>query len=248
MSNIKVLWRCIVAKSIGVVSHSDGAVTVRNSDGYEREVGVGGQIFDGEVVSVKGDGAGITFNNGCNMSLGKGESALIDETVYKLEFFDDAEVVVDLESAEGISQEVVSAQEELEEETEEVVTEVEPEADGTWLAGLDEDLEDEDSEDDLETAAGDEDSIDDIETAAGEEEGSQVHKVDMDERIDFDSATARSGFQSDNEPELTPQTNEYIGVERAEEAVREQPVEEPTQPPVEEPTEHQDQETTDKQY
>jgi len=105
-----------MAQSIGIVSQSMGTVTARDSSGNEREVSAGSEIFDGEVVSAKGGGASasVTFNNGCNMTLGADESALIDETVYKLEFFDSVEVAVDPRSVDEASEEVALEDEQSE--------------------------------------------------------------------------------------------------------------------------------------
>jgi len=91
-----------MAQAIGRLTQSVGSVTAIGRDGAERKMNIGSHIFEGEVLSARGAGsnADITFNNGCSMSLGHDESALIDETVYKLEFFDDAKVEVDLENAD----------------------------------------------------------------------------------------------------------------------------------------------------
>ena len=91
-----------MARAIGVVSESVGTTTVVDSCGSSREVGSGAKIFEGDVGSAKGAGSSvdIAFNNGCKMTLVEDESALIDESVYKLEFFDDVDVVVDLDSVE----------------------------------------------------------------------------------------------------------------------------------------------------
>ncbi len=161
-----------MAEAIGIISESAGTVTAVSSDGYERTVGAGDQIFEGEVISAgSASNVSITFNNGCKMSLGEGETALIDETVYKLEFFDDAEVVVDLESAEGISKEVAEAQEEE-------VDEVYLASDDTTQGDIIEEIDLEEMED---TAAG------------GTVQTSQVDEAEIEERIEVEETTTQTG-------------------------------------------------------
>ena len=93
-----------MAQAIGTVLESQGVVTVVNEEGFSRQVSAGDQIFESDVISVSGnDGSvSLSFNNGCEMTLGAGETALIDETLYKVEFFDNPEVAVDINAVEGI--------------------------------------------------------------------------------------------------------------------------------------------------
>jgi len=171
-----------MAQVIGVVSHATGTVTAMSGSGNEREVSVGGEIFDGEVISTKGSGSGvnITFNTGCAMSLGENESSLIDETVYKLEYFDNVDVVVDLDSMEEIADEVATSEDEDVEYSDEV--------NEVFLAG-------------------DEEDVDELETAAGEEEDDNVVEEDLDiaERLDSEDMTmveSNTNTQSSASPNM----------------------------------------------
>mgnify|MGYP003573981024 CR=1 FL=1 len=96
-----------MARAIGKISQSMGTVSAISDDDLGRDLRVGSEIFYGDLVSVKGLGssANIVFSNGFSMTLSAGESALIDETVYQLESFEDTEVKVDMDE---IYQEVTS--------------------------------------------------------------------------------------------------------------------------------------------
>lgn len=161
-----------MAQGIGIVSQAVGTITATNSEGQQREVSMGDQLFDGEIVSAQGSNSHVqvTFGNGCKMSLGEGETAFIDETVYKLEFFDNAAVVVNLETAEGISTEVAEAEDDV---VDDIYLE-DGEGEGDILADVDlSDME--------ETAAG------------ATTEVSQVDEADIEERVEFVDERGDSG-------------------------------------------------------
>ena len=173
-----------MAQSIGTVSQAAGSITVLSSEGNARQVNVGDQIFEGDVVSTGGKGSSIdiTFNNGCKMALGAMESALVDESVYKLEFFDDADIVVDLESAEGISDAVALTEDEIVEESAE-------DLDPVYLADSDETI--------------DLDAMED--TASGGGDDSQVDVGVIEERSTMDSTTPLPSHEGDDTPFTAPQ-------------------------------------------
>ena len=176
-----------MAQSIGTVSQAAGTISVLNSEGNERQVNVGDQIFEGDVVSTQGKDSSIdiTFNNGCQMALGAMESALIDESVYKLEFFEDADIVVDLESADGISDAVALAEDEIVEESADSV-------DPVYLTADDDD-ETIDLDAMEETAAG------------GTSDDSQVDVAVMEERTTMDSPTPLATHEGDDTVFVSPQ-------------------------------------------
>lgn len=102
-----------MTQSMGTISESQGVITATNREGVTREVSAGDQIFDSDVISVQGRGSSVSinFNNGCQMSLGEGETALIDETLYKVEFYDNSDVAVALDTEEDILTEVLAEEE-----------------------------------------------------------------------------------------------------------------------------------------
>ncbi len=96
----------------GTLANVTGTVTVRGVDGSERIAGNGDAIQEGEVVST-GFLSSVTvmFQNGCQMTLGADEEALVDETVYNLEMAATDEVVV--ENEEEVADEETEKHEEV---------------------------------------------------------------------------------------------------------------------------------------
>ena len=100
---------------VGRVSNLVGKVTAVNHDGQKRDLNPGGQVFKGDFVFAEGDNSSvdIIFYNDNSISLDSKEKALIDESVYKMESFDDLKVIVDMDNAEDISSEVTEGEEEV---------------------------------------------------------------------------------------------------------------------------------------
>jgi len=179
-----------MAESIGVISEGAGTITVKSENGMERDVQPGEQIFEGEVISTHGAGsfASVTFTNGCQMSLGADESGMVDETVYNLEFYDNADVVADIDDLEAAEKEVKEASEEGEE----------ADVTAASAAGGAENIEDVEDLSELEA------------TAAGEsEESTQVSEAEIEERTEYESGGPLGGATGGTGAGYEPYSGEW---------------------------------------
>jgi hypothetical protein len=84
--------------TIGILLEGVGTVKVEDSSGNTRILQTGDAISEGDIISTSsGGGAVVKFDNGFQMMMASNETALIDESVYQLEFFEDTEVLLDEE-------------------------------------------------------------------------------------------------------------------------------------------------------
>jgi hypothetical protein len=163
---------------IGTLLDGLGDVQVKTASGETKMLSSGDNITEGDILQT-GDNskAVIKFNNGCKMELGAKESALVDETVYQLEFFEDNEILLDDEAVSLLAE---SSEDEEDVESDE---NVEEDIDIESLQDFSE-LED--------TAAGEEleeSTVDDSETIPDVEED----EVDIEE-----VSTLAEGFEENS--------------------------------------------------